>query len=102
MPDSLQAAYDAVNYDSKPIVDTHVAALETMARLHGLQPPPSDRCRVLELGCATGGNLVAMAYQLPNSRFVGIDLAPSHIELGNRSIKTLGLANIELHAQSID
>ena len=33
-------------------------------------------CRVLELGCAAGGNLLPMAASLPDSEFVGIDIAP--------------------------
>jgi hypothetical protein len=41
-----------------------------VAALHGLDAPPVTRCRVLELGCASGGNLIPMAGTLPDCRFV--------------------------------
>ena len=31
------------------------------AALHGLEPAPIARCRVLELGCSAGANLLPMA-----------------------------------------
>src|SRR4051794_26043801 len=99
--DSLRAAYDAFNYDSKPIAQAHVSQMETMAVLYGLHPVSADRCRVLELGCANGGNLIPMAYQLRDSHFVGIDLAPTQVEDGRRTLHVLGLANVELHTKSI-
>src|SRR6478672_587860 len=71
VPDRVLEAYESVPYDSKPIHLSHVSRLETVARLYGLTPAPSDHCRVLELGCASGGNLLPMAANLPASRFVG-------------------------------
>ena len=35
--------------------------LATIAILFGLAPPPVPHCRVLEIGCASGGNLLPMA-----------------------------------------
>jgi cyclopropane fatty-acyl-phospholipid synthase-like methyltransferase len=56
---------------------------------------------VLELGCATGGNLLPMAETLPGSTFVGLDLSPRQIAMGQETIAALGLTNVELQARSI-
>ena len=51
-----------------------------MGKLFGLNTAAPTQCRVLELGCAAGLNLIAMAALLPESTFVGIDLSPVQIE----------------------
>jgi SAM-dependent methyltransferase len=61
-----------------------------------------ERCRVLELGCGDGGNLVPMALGLPNASFVGVDAAPGAIARGAELIDALALPNITLHAESIE
>jgi hypothetical protein len=61
-----------------------------------------ERCRVLELGCGDGGNLVPMALALPNAAFVGIDAAPGAIARGAALIDALELPNITLRAESIE
>lgn len=60
-----------------------------------------DHCRVLELGCADGGNLIPMALTLPGSEFVGVDLAAQPVAAGREVIEHLGLKNIELRAADI-
>jgi methyltransferase-like protein/cyclopropane fatty-acyl-phospholipid synthase-like methyltransferase len=94
-------SYDEVPYESKPLYSTHPDCLAVAARLRGLDAPPASRCRVLELGCAGGGNLIPMAYALPESRFVGVDLSQRQIEDGRKLYDRLGLTNIELKAASI-
>src|SRR5437016_11614335 len=61
-----------------------------------MEPAPVDRCRVLELGCGNGGNLVPMAWGLPQSEFAGIDLASRPIAQGQEMIRDLGMSNIRL------
>ncbi len=58
-------SYDEVPYDNLAFAQTHPDRLATMARMFGLAPPPIATCRVLELGCASGGNLIPMAFNLP-------------------------------------
>lgn len=96
-----RSSYDAVPYESFPFPQTHPDRLATVARLLGLQAPPVPRCRVLELGCAGGGNLVPMAVALPDAQFVGVDLSAVQVAQGQRLIETLGLRNVSLHAASI-
>src|SRR5262249_13468922 len=75
-------SYDAVPYSSDPFPRTPPDHLAAVASLFGMRPAPIDRCRVLELGCAGGGNLLPMALTLPASRFNGVDLS---VALGLRA-----------------
>lgn len=94
-------SYDELPYDSQPFNSTHPDALATMATLFGLEPPPIESCRVLELGCASGGNLVPMALGLPEARFVGVDLSSRQIASGQQLVDRLGLTNLSLMPLSI-
>jgi SAM-dependent methyltransferase len=95
-PERSLAAYDALPYDCLPFPQTHPARLATLARLFGLAPPPLQTCRVLEIGCANGNNLIPMAAALPNARFVGVDLSARQIDNGRAMIAAAGLTNVEL------
>src|SRR5262249_8293746 len=90
-------AYDTVSYPTKPLPQGHPDRLATIATLFGMTPAPLDRCRVLEVRCSDGGNLIPMAYSLPEAKFVGVDLAETAIAQGRREIEALGLRNIQLH-----
>jgi cyclopropane fatty-acyl-phospholipid synthase-like methyltransferase len=92
----VPTTYDELPYINKAFPQTHPDRLATLGRLFGLTPPDLETCRVLELGCASGDNLVPMALGLPNARFVGIDLSGHQIEQGQRQVSALGLSNIEL------
>lgn len=94
-------SYDEVPYHSKAFPQTHPARLATMAKLFGLSPAPVERCRVLELGCASGGNLVDLAWQFPDAQFIGVDLSARQIEDGRRIVDALGLPNLDLRAADI-
>ena len=94
-------SYDEIPYSDNCFPYTHPDHLATVATLHGLTPPPVENCRVLELGCARGGNLIPMALGLPNGRFVGIDLSRRQIAEGHAIIEKLGLRNIDLQTLSI-
>ena len=93
--------YDAVRYPTNPKPQTHPDRLATMATLFGMSPAPVTRCRVLELACGTGGNLIPMAFALPDSRFTGIDLAAEPVAEGCRMVERLGLTNIRLLAMDL-
>jgi len=70
--------------------------MAVIGALSGLQPAPVTRCRVLELGCGGAHNLAPMAWSLPESQFVGVDLASKPIQQGLEMVQQLGLANIRL------
>jgi methyltransferase-like protein len=97
----IERTYDDYPYVSHPFSQTHPERLATLATLFGMNPKPVDDCRVLELGCATGGNLIPMSVQYPGSEFYGIDLSSKQVEEGQRIVSTLGLGNITLEHLSI-
>ena len=97
----MQTVYDQVPYPSYSFVQSHPDHLATLATLLGMDPPPVGRCRVLELGCASGGNLIPMAYGLSGSQFVGIDLSARQVTEGQAIIAELGLTNITLRQLDI-
>jgi methyltransferase-like protein/trans-aconitate methyltransferase len=94
--DQSLTAYDDVPYPSLAHVQTHPDRLATIAALFGLQTAPVEKCHVLELGCGDGTNLISMAYELPQSEFVGIDSAGHAIAKGNQTIDDLSIDNIRL------
>src|SRR5262249_11327478 len=99
---SIRRTYDQVPYKSHAFPFTHPRRLAAVARVAtGIDAPPVAGCRVLELGCASGGNLLPMAAHLPEARFVGIDLSPVQIDAGIAAARALGLANIELRTMDI-
>jgi methyltransferase-like protein/cyclopropane fatty-acyl-phospholipid synthase-like methyltransferase len=88
--------YDHFTYDNYSNTQTHVDRLACLATLFGLEPVPVENCRVLELACGDGSNLLPMALDLTESRFLGIDRAGKPISRGTEIINTLQLKNIEL------
>lgn len=94
-------SYDEVPYESHPFAQTHPERLFVVGSLFGLRPVPVTKCRVLELGCAAGGNLIPMADYLPDSHFVGCDLSEKQVNEGKGWVKALGLKNLELRHASI-
>lgn len=102
-PSQRRSSYDDVPYESSSFPQTHPDRLATLARLFGLTPAPVDRCRVLELGCAMGANLVPMAFNLPGSEFVGVDSSEREVVVARESVAALGLTNVRIeHASILD
>lgn len=101
MTEVAASSYDEVPYASNPFHYSHPDTLATAAILRGLAAAPLVHCRVLELGCAGGGNLLPMAQALPESRFVGIDLSPRQIAEGQALQSAAGIKNAELKTMSI-
>lgn len=98
---SSRTSYDEVPYFSRPFSQTHPGRLAVIARLSGLETAPIEGARVLELGCAGGGNLIPLAVALPDARFVGVDLSAVQVAEGRELIAALGLSNIELRQADV-
>jgi methyltransferase-like protein/trans-aconitate methyltransferase len=101
MTESTQTSYDDLPYGSQAFPQTHPDRMAVVAKLFGMVPVPLETCRVLELGCASGGNLLPMASQLPRASFVGFDLSARQIADGNQDIAKLGLRNVKLNQMDI-
>jgi methyltransferase-like protein/cyclopropane fatty-acyl-phospholipid synthase-like methyltransferase len=95
------SSYDQLPYTSLAFPQTHPDHLAAVARLFGLSAPNVTACRVLELGCASGGNVIPMAFNLPRSEFVGVDLSQQQVDDGRKTIAALRLTNVRIEHASI-
>ena len=94
-------SYDEIPFPTQPVPPSDPDRLAAIAKLFGLYPTAVDRCRVLELGCASGGNLVPLADRLTESQFVGIDYSAGQIAAARVAAARLSLTNIDLQQASI-
>jgi methyltransferase-like protein/SAM-dependent methyltransferase len=92
--------YDLLPYQSKAFAQSQPSRLGGIARVFGLDAAPLAGARVLELGCASGGNIIPLAMRYPGASFIGVDLARTQVAAGRARIARLGLANIEIRCQS--
>ncbi|MCX2934306.1 class I SAM-dependent methyltransferase [Mycobacterium sp. CVI_P3] len=97
----IAARYDAAPYLNASYPKTQPARLAAIATMLGLRPPPVPSARVLELGCACGGNIIPLAARYPDMRCVGVDLSGVQIARGQVRLQQAGLTNVELHQQDI-
>jgi methyltransferase-like protein/2-polyprenyl-3-methyl-5-hydroxy-6-metoxy-1,4-benzoquinol methylase len=95
-------SYDELPYSSHPLAAGHPENLACKALLHGLRPAAVENCRLLELGCSTGGNLIPLGELLPNAEFVGLDHAARQIARGRAIVESLGLSNVDLRTLSFE
>jgi len=98
---TTSSSYDQIPYLSLAFPQTHPDRLATIGRIFALSTPNVAACRVLELGCASGGNLIPMAFNLPASEFVGIDFSTRQVDEAQSTIAELALRNIRIERASI-
>jgi methyltransferase-like protein len=105
MPDPLHRlisqSYDATPYDSHPYPLTVPEHLEAVAYVFGVDAPAPATARVLELGCASGGNLMPFSARHPQASALGIDLSQVQVSQGDQLLRQTGLANVQLRALDI-
>ncbi len=94
--------YDAVPYPGGAFTQTHPDRLATHAALFGVETAPPAACRVLELGCGDGGNLLPMALGLPDSSFVGIDSSAAAIARAQELARDTGVSNVRFELAGIE
>ena len=97
----LDHEYDAVPYAFLTHRRTHPNYLAVMGSILGMSPAAPENSRVLEVGCAMGGNIIPMAYSLPESEFLGIDYSNKQVQFGRDAIHSLGLENIKMECLDI-
>src|SRR3972149_9351128 len=100
-PAPTASSYKEVPCPGSAGTTTPPAQVGALARLSGMRPAAAERCRVLELGCGDGANLVPMAYGLPGSEFIGIDLSVRQAETATDLARQLGLKNVRFVAMDI-
>ncbi|WP_431236081.1 methyltransferase domain-containing protein (plasmid) [Mycolicibacterium psychrotolerans] len=88
-------------YTSNSFPQSAPEHLAAVSFLFGLPAPQTFTARVLEIGCASGGNLFPFAAANPHARVVGIDLSEVQIEQARARAASLQLNNIEFIAADI-
>src|SRR5258708_40024885 len=94
-------AYDQVHYPSNVHVDSHPTRLSALACLYGRPFAPASHCRVLEIGCGDGANILSMAATAPQSSFVGFDYAETAVARGLTMAAAAGLTNVDISTMDI-
>ena len=87
------SSYEELPYPPYSFPATHIARLATIGRIFSLPTADPRQARVLEMGCGSGINLLAMAQLYPGAEFVGIDLSSRHMELADEARAATGLGN---------
>ena len=100
-PSSQAGAYERLPYVSLPVSYTQPTNLAALVQLFGLSAPSLERPRVLELGCASGGNLIPLASRHREGHFLGLDLSRRHVGDAQHRIAAFGLRNIEIRQADI-
>lgn len=97
----MRDSYDEVPFESSAHAACHPGQLAIVATLLGRRPPPVETCRVLELGCAEGGNLLPIAAQLPRAKLIGIERSQVQAQDGRAAIEALDLDNVEIRPMDL-
>ena len=98
----ISDTYTEVPYHSDAFGQSSPETLQVIATLFGLTPPAIETARVLEMGCASGGNLMPFAARHKKSTCVGIDLVELQIQQGQQMLEKTGLHNLTLKTLSIE
>lgn len=93
--------YDVIEYPHRPFAQVQPDRLAVLGALFGMTPRSQGGCRVLEMGCGSGGSLVPLADLNAESSFLGIDLSQTAIEQGRKRTDALGLRNIRLEQMDL-
>lgn len=95
MSDPVHELYQSLVYPSMSHPSTDPAITAVAAKLAGLDIPTPTCANILEIGCASGHNLMPLAARWPDSRFTGIDYSTSAIREARRLATEAGLTNVE-------
>jgi SAM-dependent methyltransferase len=94
--ENTRMRYDDLPYHSYAYPHSAPEQLAAVASLFGLPAPDVATSRVLELGCASGGNLIPFALRNPDASAVGLDISGVQIAEGRDQIARLGAGNVIL------
>lgn len=87
-------AYDTMPYPAYSFPVTHIGRLGAIGRIFGLAAAEPENARVLELGCSSGLNTLAMAQLFPQAEFVGVDYSARQIQDAEAALAATGLTNV--------
>lgn len=93
MADITFDPYNGLNYSSYPYHHSHPDRLFTLAKFFGASPAEPGTANILEIGCASGGNIIPIALKYPQSKLLGIDASLSQIIAAQKAASEIGLMN---------
>lgn len=91
---STAESYDECPYPGYSHGSTHIGRLSAIGRLFGVRSKAPDNARILEIGCGSGINLLAMAQLYPESEFVGVDFSGKQIGEARSTGEAAGITNV--------
>lgn len=94
-------SYDAIPYPSYCYPSCDPARLCAIGNLFGLDVKKVTTANILEIGCASGGNILPLASRYPGAQFLGVDMSIAQIGVAKTTAKELQLENIRFEAASI-
>ncbi len=94
-------SYDEIIYPSYSHSSTNPAKSCAIGKLLGVNTVSVGKARILEIGCASGANIIPLAEIYPNATILGVDLSANQIALAEDKKNKLGLKNITFKADSI-
>lgn len=95
MSDPVRDLYQTSVYPAMSHPSCDPSTTTVAAKLAGLTTPDPSGSTILEIGCATGHNLLPLAARWPNSRFIGIDLSSTAIRTARETAGAANITNIE-------
>jgi methyltransferase-like protein/trans-aconitate methyltransferase len=94
-------SYDDLPYDSMAFDYTQPEHVAAIGILMGMQVPELSKARILEIGCASGGNLVNFAAKHADAYCLGVDISKKQIDDGRAFVAACGITNLHLEAMDI-
>src|SRR5438045_9760492 len=101
MSSPVLSRYEQVAYTGFVYPQAHPGRLAVIASLFGMEPAPPEHCRVLELGCGDGANLIPTAYELPQSQIIALDLSPTAVQRGQGLVTVIGQSRLPPRARTL-
>jgi SAM-dependent methyltransferase len=95
--EALRQQYESLAYVPTIHPNTSPDWLSVIGRLLGLPAAAPTACRVLDLGCGQGTDLIVKAAKFPNSHFTGVDFSSPDIDTARRLAAEAGVKNVEFH-----
>lgn len=96
MFEQVAESYNSFPYDSHAFKWCSPAYIRAAAYLYGVDLPLVQNARVLEIGCAAGGNSLPFAFMYPEAEIVAIDISEAQIAQGQGIVEQAQLKNISL------
>ena len=101
MNDPVGELYQSRGYPPMSHPSTDPAVTAVAALFGGLRPPHPATARILEIGCASGHNLLPLAVRWPHASFTGVDISHEAVAQAARRAAEAGITNVSFEAADL-